>query len=136
MKRHGKELALAVTLLSIPLIGGCGVSSAGATGSAAGMAYSERGATSHTNASLREIADATESVFRAMNIRLDEREEEVDDDEIEIKGTDGDNEVVVDIEGNRNVAQSRIEVSVTREIDYDKARAQQILSAILAVLEP
>ena len=135
MTRHGRGLALAITLVSIPLISGCGAAAAGAAGAAAGMAYSERGATSHVNASMTEIANATESVFRAMNIRLDEREEEVDDDEIELKGTDGNNKVVVDIDGNRNVAQSHIEVTVSRDIDYDKARAQQILSAILAALE-
>lgn len=135
MIRHGKEIALAFTLAVIPVLGGCGAAAAGAAGTALGMAYSERGATSHVNAGLDEIADATESVFRAMNIRLDEREEEVDDDEIEIKGTDGNNKVVVDIDGNRNVAQSSIEVTVSREIDYDKARAQQILSAILAAVD-
>ena len=82
------------------------------------------------------VATATEAALQAMNITLEQRRAEADEDEIEIKGDDGSRKVVVDIEGNRDAGQTHIYVSVSKNaVDYDKSRADEILRAIVARLQ-
>ena len=124
----------------VPVVGGCGpalAAGAVAGGAAAGLAYSERGVQSYVTQSVREVADASVKALRAMNIAVKEREPfNPEDNEIEIKAREGDRDVVVDIEGNRDAGRTHIEVTVSRDfINYDRDRADKILRQILKELE-
>lgn len=125
-------------LLIVPLalvLGGCGaaaVGAAGAAGAAGAIAYSERGAESHVDADIGTVASATESAFAALGIAVEERRAEAHENEIEIKGDQGNDKIVVDIEGDRDAGRTHIEVTVSENlVDYDRSRAEEILAAIL-----
>lgn len=105
------------------------VAGAGAAAAAA-IGYSDRGATTSLDMSTARVADATELAFRDMGITL--REREVDDEGIEIKGSEGDWQVVVDIERDSDDPLTSVEVTVSRDlVNYEKSRAEDILRAIL-----
>ena len=124
----------------VPAVGGCGpaiAAGAAAGGAAAGLAYSERGVQSHVTQSVQKVANASVEALRAMNITVTEREPfNAEDNEIEIKGRDGDRDVVVDIEGNRDAGRTHIEVTVSKDfVNYDRDRADRILREILKKLD-
>lgn len=105
------------------------VATAGAAAAAA-VAYSDRGATTSVNTSVVRLADATERAFRDLGIRLTERENQ--EDGIELKGSEGDWKVVVDIERDADDTLTDMEVTVsTDQVNYDKSRAEEIVRAIL-----
>lgn len=105
------------------------VASAGAA-TAAAIAYNDRGATTSVNTSVVRLADATERAFRDLGIVLTERQNQ--DDGIELKGSEGDWKVVVDIEREADDTLTDMEVTVsTDQINYDKSRAEEIVRAIL-----
>lgn len=123
--------ALALGLL-IPFLQSCGVAAGAAAGTAAGLAYSDRGAETDVVASTDKVARATEATFRDMGITLTETETDRDDDDIKIKGTQGDRDVVVDIDRNSDAGSTHIEVTVKKNVvDYDRDRAAKILSDIM-----
>jgi hypothetical protein len=105
------------------------VATAGAAAAAA-IAYSDRGATTSVNASVTRLADATELAFRDLGIVLTERERQ--EDGIELKGSDGDWKIVVDIEREADDVLTDMEVTVSKDqINYEKSRAEEIVRAIL-----
>lgn len=133
MKQPIRIRALLVLLL-LPFVGACSrtVATVGAAGAAAAAAimYNDRGATTNVDISVTRLADATERAFRDLDIRLTERKTE--EDGIELKGTDGEWKVVVDIERDADEVLTSAEVTVSRnEIDYSQSRAEQILRTIL-----
>lgn len=102
----------------------------GAGAAAAAIAYNDRGATSSVNASVTQIANATEATFRAQGITMTERKNESDG--IEVQGTSGEWKVIVDIERDQGDTMSDIEVSVSKDqVDYSKDRAERVLRGIL-----
>ena len=105
------------------------VAGAGAAAAAA-IGYSDRGATSSVDLTVTNLANATERAFRDMGITLTERERE--DDGIELKGSEGDWKIVVDIERDAGDPLTDVEVTVSRDLaDYSQSRAEEILRAIL-----
>ncbi|HEX2165953.1 MAG TPA: DUF3568 family protein [Longimicrobiales bacterium] len=105
------------------------VAGAGAAAAAA-IGYTDRGATSAVDASVSHMANAAEAAFRDMGIALTERE--TDQEGIEVKGMEGDWQVVVDIERDADDALTDVEVTVSRDlVNYEKSRAEDILRAIL-----
>ena len=131
MKRVITYLVAATVL---PGMLACGKTAATAVGAgaaaAAAIAYNDRGATSHVNASVSRTADATEKAFRALGIDLQERKSESDG--IELKGSQGEWKFVVDIERDPGDTMSQVEVSVSKDqVNYSKDRAEQVLRAIL-----
>jgi hypothetical protein len=123
-------------LLLLPLVAGAcsrttaAVAGAGAAAAAA-IGYSDRGATSSVDVNVVRLANATERAFRDLGITLTERETE--DDGIELKGSEGDWKVVVDIERDADDPLTDIEVTVSKDmVNYEKSRAEDILRAILA----
>jgi hypothetical protein len=126
--------AVLVTLL-LPLgVAACSRTTAAVAGAgaaaAAAIAYSDRGATSNVDVSVARLANATERAFRDMGITLTERKTE--DDGIELKGSEGDWKVVVDIERDAGDPLSSVEVTVSKDqVNYEKSRAEEILRAIL-----
>lgn len=105
------------------------VAGAGAAAAAA-IGYTDRGAASAVDASVTHMADAAEAAFRDLGIALTERE--VDEQGIEVKGMEGDWQVVVDIERDADDALTDVEVTVSRDlVNYEKSRAEDILRAIL-----
>lgn len=105
------------------------VAGAGAAAAAA-IGYTDRGATTAVDANVTHMANAAEAAFRDMGITLTERE--VDDEGIEVKGTEGDWQVIVDIERDADDALTDVEVTVSRDlVNYEKSRAEDILRAIL-----
>jgi hypothetical protein len=106
------------------------VAGAGAAAAAA-IGYSDRGATSNVDVSVTRLADATEQAFRDLGIELTERATE--DDGIELKGSEDDWKVVVDIERDADDPLTEVEVTVSKDmVNYEKSRAEEILRAILA----
>jgi hypothetical protein len=105
------------------------VAGAGAAAAAA-IGYSDRGATSNVDVSVARLADATEQAFRELGITLTERD--IEDDGIELKGSEGDWKIVVDIERDAGDPLTEIEVTVSKDlVNYEKSRAEEILRAIL-----
>ncbi|MGH7445976.1 MAG: DUF3568 family protein [Longimicrobiales bacterium] len=105
------------------------VATAGAAAAAA-IAYSDRGATTNVDVSVVRMADATELAFRDLGITLTERESQ--DDGIELKGTDGEWKVVVDIERDADELLTSAEVTVSKDqVNYSQSRAETILRQIL-----
>lgn len=99
------------------------------------MAYEDRGAQSHVNADIRTVAAAADAALRGMGITIEEWKLEEHENEIELKGSDGDRKIVVDIEGDRAAGRTHIEVTASKNVvDYDTSRADEILRAILARL--
>lgn len=132
MRRSGRAVRFLVAAMVLPLVAGCAAIAAGAVGAAAAIEYTDRGAESYVDASISEVASATESAFRSMGITIEERRSEPEEAEIEIKGDDGDWKVVTDIEGDRDAGRTHVEVTVSRNmVDYEKSRAEDILRAIL-----
>ncbi|HUE76295.1 MAG TPA: DUF3568 family protein [Longimicrobiales bacterium] len=132
MRRSGRAVRFLVAAMVLPLVAGCAAIAAGAIGAAAAIEYTDRGAESYVDASISEVASATESAFRSMGITIEERRSEPEEAEIEIKGDDGDWKVVTDIEGDRDAGRTHVEVTVSRNmVDYEKSRAEDILRAIL-----
>lgn len=132
MRRSGRAVRFLVAAMVLPLVAGCAAIAAGAVGAAAAIEYTDRGAESYVDASISEVAAATESAFRSMGITIEERRSEPEEAEIEIKGDDGDWKVVTDIEGDRDAGRTHVEVTVSRNmVDYEKSRAEDILRAIL-----
>ena len=133
--KHSLVIPRALVLVTlVPLLAACSRTTAavgaGAAAAAAAIAYSDRGATTSVDISVTRMADATELAFRDLGIRLDEREPQQDG--IELKGTDGEWKVVVDIERDADEVLTSTEVTVSRnEIDYSQSRAERILRAIL-----
>lgn len=128
------RILLAVLLL--PLVAAAcsrttaAVAGAGAAAAAA-IGYSDRGATTSVDLNGTRIANATESAFRDLGIALTERQ--ADEDGIELKGSEGDWKIVVDIERELTEALTDVEVTVSRDlVNYEKSRAEEILRAILA----
>lgn len=124
-----------LALLLLPLVAtACSrttaaVATAGAA-AAAVIGYNDRGATTSVNASVVRLANATELAFRDRGIVLTERENE--DDGIELKGSDGDWKIVVDIERDPGDALTDVEVTVSKDqVNYSQDRAEEILRAIL-----
>lgn len=124
-----------LVLMLLPLVAAAcsrttaAVAGAGAAAAAA-IGYSDRGATTSLDVSVARVADATELAFRDMGITLTERE--LEDDGIEVKGSEGDWKVVVDIERDAGDPLTEIEVTVSRDlVNYEKSRAEEILRAIL-----
>ncbi|HEX6309500.1 MAG TPA: DUF3568 family protein [Longimicrobiales bacterium] len=121
-------------LLLLPAVAACSrtattIGAAGAAAAAA-IAYNDRGATTNVDISVSRLADATEAAFRDLGITLTERESQ--EDGIELKGTDGEWKVVVDIERDADEVLTSAEVTVSRnEVDYSQSRAEQILRTIL-----
>lgn len=122
-------------LMLLPLVGvACSRTTAAVAGAgaaaAAAIGYSDRGATTSLDMSTARVADAAELAFRDMGITLTERE--VDDEGIELKGSEGDWKVVVDIERDSDDPLTSVEVTVSRDlVNYEKSRAEEILRAIL-----
>ena len=139
MENHMKVTGRWIPVLLLGLViaaGGCGAMVAAgagaAAGTAAGMAYSDRGAQSYVTSSVQKVAAASVEALRDMKINVEEREFDPEDNEIEIKAKDGDRDVVVDIEGNRDAGRTRVEVTVSENVvNYDRSRADQILRTIL-----
>lgn len=132
MRGSGRAVRFLVAAMVLPLVAGCAAIAAGAVGAAAAIEYTDRGAESYVDASISEVASATESAFRSMGITIEERRSEPEEAEIEIKGDDGDWKVVTDIEGDRDAGRTHVEVTVSRNmVDYEKSRAEDILRAIL-----
>ena len=137
----GRSTWLPFLLLGlVPAVGGCGpaiAAGAVAGGAAAGLAYSERGVQSYVSQSVEEVAKAAVAALRAMDITVEEREKfDPKDNEIEIKARQGDRDVVVDIEGNRDAGRTHIEVTVSKDfVNYDRDRADRILREILKRLD-
>ena len=129
--KHSLVSPRALVLVTlVPLLAACSRTTAavgaGAAAAAAAIAYSDRGATTSVDISVTRMADATE-----LGIRLDERETQKDG--IELKGTDGEWKVVVDIERDPDEVLTSTEVTVSRnQIDYSKSRAERILRTILS----
>ena len=125
-----------LVLLLLPFVGAAcsrttaAVAGAGAAAAAA-IGYSDRGATSNVDVSVTRLADATEQAFRDLGITLTERATE--DDGIELKGSEDDWKVVVDIERDAGDPLTEVEVTVSKDmVNYEKSRAEEILRAILA----
>ena len=125
-----------LVLLLLPFVGAAcsrttaAVAGAGAAAAAA-IGYSDRGATSNVDVSVTRLADATEQAFRDLGITLTERATE--DDGIELKGSEDDWKVVVDIERDAGDSLTEVEVTVSKDmVNYEKSRAEEILRAILA----
>jgi hypothetical protein len=134
MIRLVRSQAAALVLVSVALLGAC--SSATQQVDGAALSYDERRPTAHVAHSVAAVADATEAVFRTMGITFEERDGDPEDmNEIEVEGEQGDAEINVEIERHGEPVKTRIEVAVRRDTDFDYARAQQILAAILARLE-
>ena len=126
----------ALVLLLLPFVAAAcsrttaAVAGAGAAAAAA-IGYSDRGATSNVDVSVTRLADATEQAFRDLGITLTERATE--DDGIELKGSEEDWKVVVDIERDADDPLTGVEVTVSKDmVNYEKSRAEEILRAILA----
>jgi hypothetical protein len=126
----------ALVLLLLPFVAAAcsrttaAVAGAGAAAAAA-IGYSDRGATSNVDVSATRLADATEQAFRDLGITLTERATE--DDGIELKGSEEDWKIVVDIERDADDPLTEVEVTVSKDmVNYEKSRAEEILRAILA----
>jgi hypothetical protein len=126
----------ALVLLLLPFVAAAcsrttaAVAGAGAAAAAA-IGYSDRGATSNVDVSVTRLADATEQAFRDLGITLTERATE--DDGIELKGSEEDWKIVVDIERDADDPLTEVEVTVSKDmVNYEKSRAEEILRAILA----
>lgn len=124
-----------LVLMLLPLVAAAcsrttaAVAGAGAAAAAA-IGYSDRGATTNLDLSVARVADAAELAFRDLGITLTERE--LEDDGIELKGSEGDWKVVVDIERDAGDPLTEVEVTVSRDlVNYEKSRAEEILRAIL-----
>lgn len=134
MSRTVPALRLMALVLLLPLMAACSrttaaVATAGAAAAAA-IGYSERGATTTSMHTVGHLANATEAAFRDLGITLTERE--TLEDGIELKGSEGEWKIVVDIERDADEPESDIEVSVSKDqVNYDKSRAERILSTII-----
>jgi hypothetical protein len=135
LKQYSRTARAVLALLLLPLIAGAcsrttaAVAGAGAAAAAA-IAYSDRGATSNVDVSVTRLANATERAFRDMGIALTERQ--TDEEGIELKGSEADWKIVVDIERDADDALTEIEVTVSKDmVNYEKSRAEEILRAIL-----
>lgn len=139
MKIHCRWIPV-LLLGMVPAAGGCGpavAAGAAAGGAAAGLAYSQRGAESYVTQNVATVAKAAVEALRAMKITVEEREPfDPEERGIEVKGKDGDRDVVVDIEGNRDAGRTHIEVTVSKDfVNYDRNRADRILREILDRLD-
>lgn len=134
MTVRNRILAVVALLVLLPL-GACSSANERARAIETGMAYDERVASTFVTHDLMHTASVVESVLRSLNISIDEREDEPDDNEIEFDGIDGNARVEIDIERFNDTGQTRIDVMVRREVNFDRARAQEILHAITTALE-
>lgn len=130
-----RQLRMVLALLLLPFVAAAcsrttaAVAGAGAAAAAA-VGYSDRGATSSVDVSVVNLANATEAAFRDLGITLTERKTE--DDGIELKGSEGDWKIVVDIERDADEPLTDVEVTVSQDlVNYEKSRAEEILRAIL-----
>ncbi len=131
MKMHN---AAAAGLMVLPLLLSCGARETAVVGAgaaaAAAVVYDGRGAKSKIAPSVQTTVAATEAAFRDLNITLTERKTESDG--MELKGTQGDWKIVVDIERDPGDTLTEVEVTVSKDqVNYDKSRAEDILRAIL-----
>lgn len=134
MSGFSRTARAVLVVLLLPLAVACSRTTAAVAGAgaaaAAAIAYSDRGATSNVDVSVVRLANATERAFRDMGIALTERKTE--DDGIELKGSEGDWKIVVDIERDADDPLTSVEVTVSRDqVNYEKSRAEEILRAIL-----
>ena len=134
MNGFSRTARAVLVVLLLPLAVACSRTTAAVAGAgaaaAAAIAYSDRGATSNVDVSVVRLANATERAFRDMGIALTERKTE--DDGIELKGSEGDWKIVVDIERDADDPLTSVEVTVSRDqVNYEKSRAEEILRAIL-----
>ncbi|HEX6560172.1 MAG TPA: DUF3568 family protein [Longimicrobiales bacterium] len=123
-------------VLLVGLLGsGCAAAAAGGAVAGAQMAAHDQMADTHVAADMTAVATATEAAFRDLHITLTKRETE--NDEIEIKGQDGDRDINVQIKPNKDMpGHTSIEVSaVKNKVDYSKSRATEILTSINAHLK-
>ena len=124
-----------LVLMLLPLVAAaCSRTTAAVAGAGAAAAavigYSDRGATTSLDLPVARVADAAQLAFRDLGITLTERE--VDSEGIEVKGSEGDWKVVVDIERDADDPLTSVEVTVSRDlVNYEKSRAEDILRAIL-----
>lgn len=128
------KLGMLVPAAGLLLLASCGAKETAAIGAvggaAAAIAYDDRGATTKVDASVARTADATERAFRELGITLTERKNETDG--IELKGTQGEWKVVVDIERDPGDTLTAIEVTVSKDqVNYSKDRAENIMRAIM-----
>lgn len=134
MTRLSGKLAGVATVALLPGLVACGKTEAALAGAgaaaAAAIGYTERGATTTIDHPVTHVADATELAFRDLGIVLTEREPESDG--IELKGSEDDWKIVVDVERDPEDALTDVEVTVSKDqVNYSQDRAERVLRRIL-----
>ena len=134
MKLHRKVFPVyLVALVALAGTSACSKTAAVATGAAAAggaILYGDRGAESRVPNSVSSLTTATHSAFNALGITVAEHQNT--ESGVEIKGAQGDDKIVVDIERDPGDELTEIYVSVSSgTADYSKSRAEEILRAIL-----
>jgi hypothetical protein len=127
---RGIHRARPVTILAaIVLLAGCAAAVGAAAGAAAAIAYNERNASSSVAASVAQLAQSTGAAFQELGIP--ETHREVAASTAEIRGTEGDVAITVQIE-RESERTSRVVVTARRgDIDYRPRRAGEILQRII-----
>lgn len=119
-------------VLALPVTG-CVAAAAGAAAGAAGaIAYNQRGAEADLHASVAKLVAATDAAFHELEIQTTSRRLEEGEGGAEIRGDEGETEIVVSIDP-AGEALTHVEVTARKNVvAWDRDRAGEILRSIVA----
>jgi hypothetical protein len=128
-----KQAVFSISFLALSglAVGGCAAVAGAGAGTAAGVAYSDRGAQGDAKGSLQDVSKRAEDVFKQMGIQPTETSTKNAEGKRELKGKQGDTDVTVQMKSTGKDTTHLEVIARQGTLKWNKDYAKNVLQQIV-----